>query len=122
MKRRSVWWLSLGWLESSWKSILLCALGLALVLAVDSTTFAAETPPPEPSYEPRYPWDTPLQGLATIGVALAEKRDVEQYPFAVRGDKLELNPGFAATLGTGGQLQRWLRLELETGVIGNELH
>jgi len=60
--------------------------------------------------------------LATIGGALAQDRDVDQYPFSARGDKLELNPGFAVTLGTGGQIQRWLRLELETGLIGHELH
>jgi len=78
--------------------------------------------PPLPSYEPRYPWDTTLQGLATVGGVLPLDRGVREYPFSKPGDKLELNPGFAVTLGTGGQLQRWLRLELETGVIGSEIH
>jgi opacity protein-like surface antigen len=78
--------------------------------------------PPQPSYEPRYPWDTPLTGIATLGGVIAVDRDVREYPLSSPGDQLELAPGFAVTLGTGGQLQRWLRLELETGVIGNELH
>jgi hypothetical protein len=89
-------------------------------LLIAASVHGAE--PPLPAYEPRYPWDTPLQGLATIGGVWALDRDVDQYPFSRPGDKLELNPGFSVTLGTGGQLQRWLRLELETGIIGNEIH
>jgi len=97
-----------------------CGQTLAAAILIGFGAGAAE--PPLPSYEPRYPWDTPLQGLATVGGVLPLDRDVREYPFSKPGDKLELNPGFSVTLGTGGQLQRWLRLELETGVIGSEIH